>query len=155
MSIEIFDYITNFKNPIMWKHVIIHHSLTKDGDVKDWTAIRNYHVRGLHFDDIGYHAGIELVNGKLEYQIGRPLDMQGAHTLGMNDVAVGICVVGNFDKESPAKQQYWLLALLCKAFMRRFGIPIQNINFHRDFADKSCPGRRFEKMVLRDFIRTA
>ena len=152
MPETIFDYITNFKNPLMWQHIVIHHSLTEDGQTVEWNSIRQYH-KSKGWDDIGYHAGLELVGDRYEYQIGRPLDMQGAHTLGMNDKALGICVVGNFDLVAPNGKQLWLLSSLCRAFMSRFSIPIQNVNFHRDFADKSCPGRLFDKLVLRDVIK--
>jgi len=153
----IFDYITNFKNPIMWKGIVIHHSLTKDSIVVDWESIRRYH-KGLGWDDIGYHSGIELISDaegktKYEYKIGRPLDMQGAHTLGKNDSCIGICLVGNYDIIAPNEIQLFLTASLCRAYMTRFGIPIENIWFHRDFADKSCPGYLFNKLDLRTEIK--
>ena len=156
MSETIFDYISNFKNPIMWKHIIIHHSLTRDGLTVEWNAIRAYH-KSLGWDDIGYHAGIELVGKagaepRYEFQIGRPLDMQGAHTIGQNDKAIGICIVGNFDIKEPEPVQYFLTASLCRAFQSRFGILTENINFHRDYSMKTCPGRRFDKNILRDYI---
>ena len=151
MSETIFEYITKFKNPIMWKSIVIHHSLTADGLEVSWNAIREYH-KSLGWNDIGYHAGIEMAEDRIEYQTGRALDMQGAHTLGMNDKAIGICVVGNFDILPPTPRHYFLLACLCRAFQNRFGILIQDINFHRDYANKSCPGRKFDKMVLRDLI---
>jgi N-acetylmuramoyl-L-alanine amidase len=100
MSENIFEYITNFKNPIIWKGIVVHHSLTQDGNVVDWGAIRNYH-KSLGWNDIGYHCGLELVDGKYQYQTGRPLDMTGAHTIGLNDTHLGICMVGNFDIVTP------------------------------------------------------
>jgi N-acetylmuramoyl-L-alanine amidase len=108
--------------------------------------------------EIGYHAGIELIadtisGAKYEYQIGRPLDMVGAHTKGMNDTSVGICLVGNFDLEEPSHPQYFMLASLCRAFQMRFDIPIQNILPHWAFADKTCPGLCFNFLKFREYVR--
>lgn len=149
--VEIFKYISDFKNPILWKGITIHHSQTSDGYSKDWEAIRKYHLsRG--WNDIGYHAGIELVEGKYIYQIGRPLDMVGAHEPKVNRDCIGICVVGNFDYSPPNGVQLWLLSALCRAYMARFGVTLDNINFHRDYSLKTCPGRMFDKLQLRDMI---
>ncbi|GAG83798.1 unnamed protein product [marine sediment metagenome] len=43
--------------------VILHHSLTKDGEVKDFDAIKKYHIEKMNMIDIGYHYVIEMVNG--------------------------------------------------------------------------------------------
>jgi len=150
--IDIQEYIANFKNPRKWSHIIIHHSLTKDGNVNDWSAITNYHKNVMQFADCGYHAGLEIVDGSIVYQVGRPLDLQGAHTLGMNDRAIGICIVGNFDIVAPSNAHYFLTANLCKAFMGRFGIPSCNVLPHREYAYKTCPGKLFDMIRLRNEI---
>jgi len=151
-NLPIFQDISNFKDPIFWHGITIHHSLTKDQQVKDWIAIRNYH-KSLGWVDIGYHAGIEKVNDKYEYQIGRPLNMQGAHERKVNNTCIGICVVGNFDLVPPNATQLWLLACLCRAYMTRFGFGVESVNFHRDYKNKSCPGRLFDKNIVRDIIK--
>jgi N-acetyl-anhydromuramyl-L-alanine amidase AmpD len=70
----------------------------------------------------------------------------------MNDKAIGICVVGNFDQIEPNNKYLFALSSICRAYMRRFGIQVQNVNFHRDYANKSCPGLFFNKVKLRDYI---
>jgi N-acetyl-anhydromuramyl-L-alanine amidase AmpD len=69
----------------------------------------------------------------------------------MNDIALGICVVGNFDLAEPTHQQYFMLSALCRELMRRFDIPRHGISPHWAFADKTCPGRRFDMLKLRDY----
>ena len=139
-----------------WTHIIVHHSESPDsGQTYSWDDIERWHVKERGFAQIGYHLGIEKdSSGKYIYCIGRGLDCVGAHTMGMNDVAVGICVVGDFDREEPLDVQYWLLAQLCKDLMRDFAIPIENILPHRDFnKDKTCPGNKFQMQRLYDKIK--
>jgi hypothetical protein len=89
-----------------WKGLVLHHSATPDGQMRDWDGIRRYHMSWRidfspckggkeEFDrrlaagdgkvfqqpwkDIAYHAGIEYVNGQLTFQWGRPLNQIGAH----------------------------------------------------------------------------
>ena len=138
-----------------WKYIIIHHTLTKDGEVKDWHSIRSYHKDVKGWSDIGYHYGIEKVNGRYEYQLGRDLFHDGAHCKGRNHDGIGICVVGNFDIDSPAPIQYDLTASLCRQLMDVFGIPITNVLPHRKFAPKTCPGKMFwmkPMKTLQDYI---
>ena len=60
------------------KEIIIHCSATPLG--KDFSAevIRDWHVKGNGWDDIGYHFIVRL-DGTIEY--GRMVDKQGAHCL--------------------------------------------------------------------------
>ena len=66
------------------QYIVIHHSLTKDGTVVDWEAIRRYHKETNGWSDIGYHYGIERVGGGLSLQVGRPESQPGAHTKEMH-----------------------------------------------------------------------
>jgi hypothetical protein len=133
---------------IHWEGIMIHHSLTKDGVVKDWDAIKRYHIETMGWKDIGYHLGIEWVFDHYEYQIGRPLNMPGAHCKenGQNTKTIGICLVGNYDLAPPSKEQLKLLGKLCRELMAAYKINIENIRFHRQYATyKSCPGTLLSK----------
>lgn len=166
---EAFKVIQDFDSSVrQWKGIVVHHSATKDGVASDWEAIRNWHTGKTGSDnpadknynkyrikpmrDIGYEFGLEKVNGRLEYKVGRPLSMDGGHTVGMNTSCVGICVIGNFDLMEPSIQHYFMTACLCRELMRKFDMPEISVYAHREFAKKSCPGRLFNMDILKEFI---
>lgn len=128
-----------------WR-IVIHHSLTKDSKTVSWDDITRYHTKSLKWNDVGYHFGIELVDNDYQIFTGRPLGTVGAHCKqnGMNRKSIGICFVGNYDKNEVPDTMYDkganLIAGLC------FSTPCnENLIFpHGEFATyKSCPGIRF------------
>ena len=134
--------------------LVIHHSKTKDGVTVSWSAIRKYHTTNprLMWDDIGYHFGVELVNVYYEVLLGRMPYMQGAHCRagGMNGKALGLCVVGDFDKHEPPIMQFNLAASVGSWICHVLNIPVENIKGHRDYdSGKSCPGRLFDMEAFR------
>lgn len=156
--ISIYHQIKNYKGQRAWKYIIIHHSFTNDGQVVDWTAIKNWHTgRNIKspycWHDIGYHVGLEFVKGVLTYQVGRSLDHDGAHCRGRNHDAIGICLIGNYDIVEPTHHQYFYLASLCRRYMEKFYIPVHRILGHRSYSEKSCPGEKFNIVKLRNYIK--
>ncbi len=147
------------------QYVVIHHSLTKDGTVTDWEAIRKYHREVNGWSDIGYHYGIERVGKNLLLQIGRPETEPGAHTkeMHMNSKSLGICVVGNFDLAPPGLEIMRFLAEIVRRKIAEYGIPDQAVVGHREVGAmagfdwrkgqyKSCPGRYFNVDILRAMV---
>ena len=135
-------------------YIIIHHSLTKDGRVVNWQAIRNYH-RGLGWIDVGYHFGLEKINGEVEILVGRPLLAVGAHTKqqNMNARSIGICVIGNYDEHKPAEEYYDKLIPLLAHLLKVFKLTPDRIKAHRDFASyKTCPGKAFDIEELAELV---
>ena len=143
-----------------WTHIMLHHSLTEDGQTVSWQAIRRWHT-GEHPDspyrarpmrDIGYHFGVELVGQEHEILMGRPLDLAGAHCRAANAFALGVCLVGNFDLARPAPGQ-WRKALdLVRGLLLALDIPARNVLGHCDFDPKSCPGKLFDLNRFRQEI---
>jgi len=140
------------------KRIIVHHSLTEDSRTVSWGAIRDWHTgknpeSPYRWRDIGYHFGIERINENYEIMVGRMIQEIGAHTKGYNRDSVGICVVGNFDLVSPDAAQYSLSARLISSICDLFDIPHSQVFGHRDFANKSCPGNKFDMDFLRSLLR--
>jgi len=133
--------------------IILHHSLTEDDMRVSWSAIRDYHIRQKGWKDIGYHYGIERAGSSYEIFVGRLEDEDGAHTVGQNDVALGICFVGNFDV-APVPERQWELGLkLVRGILRRYkSLTPFDVFGHRHFAHKSCPGKLFSIMGFREAI---
>jgi hypothetical protein len=161
-----------------WRAIIIHHSDTKDdGEKADWEVIRKFHTSFRHggdivseeeaerfiadgeeitrpWSDIGYHWGIESVKGEIVVQKGRALDKIGAHCVGKNVEAIGICCVGDYDNEHPSDAVYYNCAELCVQMMRLFPkIKPSTIYPHNKFSEKTCPGLLFDMSRLDRYIR--
>lgn len=130
--------------------IIIHHSATEDGRTFSWHAIHHYHTNVLGWSDIGYHAGIELFQDKYLCLFGRPDVVPGAHTRGFNADSLGFCFVGNFDEVEPQRSR-----LRCAArrvlvpWLLRHGLGVDTLVPHRNFSNKTCPGKLFDMDLLR------
>lgn len=121
--------------------IIIHNSATPPERDIGVTEIREWHVNGNKWSDIGYHYVIRL-DGTLE--VGRTTQIQGAHAKGFNENSVGICMVGGVDDElKPANTfsiaQFDTLAILIRAIRKEF--PIESVLGHGDLfgASTECP----------------
>jgi hypothetical protein len=151
-----------------WTAVVIHHSETPDGKLlSDFDAIKRFHTsyrfkgdiitadkarelseKGVTitrpWQDIGYNYVVEYVNNILVIRRGRSLEIPGAHCVGMNNKAVGICLVGNYDVSEPVDEQYNILAEMSAALIKRWHIPLENFKPHHYYAAwKTCPGLKF------------
>jgi len=106
-------------------------------------VIDRYH-RSKGWKGVGYHFVI-MPNGLIF--VGRGLNEVGAHAAGQNERMVGVCLLGNFDDEVIEEPQWISMKYLLSFLLYRFDLKPHNIFFHRQFANKTCPGRR---LVLSD-----
>jgi len=137
-----------------WQSIVIHHSLTKDSATVSWDAIRRFH-KAKGWREIGYHAGIEKVGKTYEVLLGRPLDWGGSHTKGKNQTSLGFVFIGNYDETDPPSEMLKVAAeRVIRPWMKIFNIPANRIFGHRDFASKSCPGRKFHIQQLIDTLNS-
>tara|TARA_R100000541_G_scaffold28311_2_gene37610 strand:+ start:5765 stop:6181 length:417 start_codon:yes stop_codon:yes gene_type:complete len=120
--------------------IIVHCSATprhKDFSAED---IRDWHVKGNGWDDIGYHFVIRL-DGSIEY--GRMVDKSGAHARGNNRDSIGICYIGGKSRDmedwedTRTEKQKKSLLILIKTLKLCHKEAL--ICGHRDFSTKPCP----------------
>ena len=148
----------------MKTHIMLHHSLTKDGQTVSWPAIEKYHREVQAWRDIGYHAGIELVTDNPElalydYQgmVGRAARVQASACPqgDMNRIGLHLCFVGNFDLAPPPQEMLERAMLrFVRPWMLDFNISPDRIIGHRDYnPHKSCPGTKFDIEVVRRMVR--
>lgn len=140
-----------------WSEIIVHH--TWRPNYADWqrkpeghywvAAIDRVHT-AKGWNGIGYHFVI-TPDGLIF--VGRLLNQPGAHTVGHNHSGIGVCVLGNFDEETMTTAQYISLKYLLNWLCLRFNIPIDHVFFHRDFAPKTCPGKKLDKQELHDVLQ--
>lgn len=163
-----------------FKSIILHHSTTPDGQILNSPAIFKYHTsyrvdfqivdkdtfytrratgQGKYFQepwrDVGYHFLVEKVKNKTFIIVGRPLTDSGAHCLGKNNTSIGVCFVGNYDKNIPDNEMVdvaatRIIAPLCKIL----DIPVENIKGHCVYSQKSCPGKKFPMTTFRNIVKT-
>ena len=121
--------------------IIIHCSATKEGRDFDVEDVRNWHVKGNKWNDVGYHYVIKL-DGTIE--IGRPIDKMGAHCKGHNRNSIGICYAGGMGmdlkswKDTRTPEQIESLKSLVNALKTCFNI--QKVSGHNEYtSSKICP----------------
>lgn len=130
------------------KEIILHCSATAEG--KDFKAkdIKKWHVEGNKWSDIGYHYVIDL-DGTIE--LGRTVQKTGAHVTGHNTNTIGICYVGGVatdgktpkDTRTPAQKKS--LITLVKILLDTYGLNINNVKCHNQYANKACPSFKIEE----------
>jgi N-acetylmuramoyl-L-alanine amidase len=117
---------------------ILHYSATPEGRDFDVEDIREWHVDGNGWSDVGYHYVIKL-DGTI--QEGRPISKTGAHCKGHNKGSVGICYIGgglkNGTDTRTEAQKASILQLLIE-LTNVYGI--KKISGHNQYSKKNCPG---------------
>ena len=82
-----------------WEEIVIHHSGTDRGNL---AIIDRYHREQRHWESAGYHfvIGNGTDSGDGEIEVGPRWSNQqiGSHCRGRNHKAIGICLIGNFEK---------------------------------------------------------
>jgi len=130
------------------KEIVIHISASKFGNAE---RIREWHVNGNGWRDIGYHYvinnGYVFKDDEYEERVadgfiekGRPDAVAGAHVKGHNRFTIGICLVGSNGKYT-TRQIDALFALL-KGLMIQYDLKPENVKGHYEYDTangKTCP----------------
>lgn len=120
-------------------NIIIHCSATPPDMNIGADQIREWHVQGNGWDDIGYHWVIRR-GGTID--AGRDEAVQGAHAYGYNSNSIGICLVGGVDHErlpdcNYTAEQWVALEGVVLDILERY--PDAAVIGHRDVSSKDCP----------------
>jgi N-acetylmuramoyl-L-alanine amidase len=132
-----------------WKYIVIHHSATEDGSALQF---HRWHLNKGWDKGVGYHFVIdndhsEKQDGQIESTPRWIKQEDGAHCKAgdMNTRAIGICLVGNFDKDRVSRKQMDSLVYTVNKLRRSYNIPLNRIIGHGKVqgASTHCPGTRF------------
>ena len=142
---ELIQYYKDFTWTRNFTEVHIHHTYKPDhsnfngsNHIQLHDAMKNYHINTNKWSDIGQHLTL-YPDGK--WIIGRNWNKDPASIKGRNHLGFAIEIIGNFDVGCDVLQGEQLNSI-CK-FLRFVN---KSIVFHREFANKSCPGTGLDKM---------
>jgi LysM repeat protein len=131
-----------------WKRIVVHHSAIKYGNAEKYDAA--HRRRGMQ-NGLAYHFlignGIDSGDGEIEVGPRWKKQLLGGHVKSyrLNLTAIGICLVGNFEKSHPSKKQLdaftqlmdWLQSEVLRKKVQFAG--------HRELKGEQtiCPGKHF------------
>ena len=128
--------------------IVVHCSFTKPHMDIGASTIRRWHVEERGFNDIGYHYVITRIGNT---ELGRPLEVSGAHAKGYNSNSVGICLVGGMNDAGEPDCNYTIeqfVALERLLHNLKNDHPDAVICGHRDLdTKKDCPCFDVKSMV--------
>lgn len=130
-----------------WQKLILHHSATDMGSAR---SFGEYHrkVRGMT-NGLAYHFvignGKGSPDGTIEVGERWAEQIQGGHvkSFALNEISIGICFVGNFEKNRPTAKQLAAAEDLVRYLTERALPGRLDICVHRDVESTLCPGRLF------------
>jgi N-acetylmuramoyl-L-alanine amidase len=127
-------------------YYIQHHSGVLEK--QDVEIINDYHIRVKKWTKIGY--SYYICKGKI--YLGRGLTHDPVHCVGYNnDIALAVCVAGNYNVEHVSDEDYvacnWLYKHVCGKLNKEL-----IIKGHRDFAQTDCPGKNFDLSRIKSQI---
>ncbi len=134
-----------------WKFIVLHHSATEVGSVESIDAAHKQRkdAEGNPWRGIGYHFvvgnGRGMKDGEVTATFRWTEQSDGAHAgnLQYNTQGIGICLIGNFEVESPTEAQIDSLNQLVRTLRNECRIDPQGIVRHIDIKATLCPGKRF------------
>ena len=132
-----------------WRKIIVHHSATPVGDA---ASFDRFHKEKRRMENgLAYHFVIGNGTGSRdgEIEIGPRWKKQiyGGHVNGqdLNEISVGICLVGNFEKKQPTERQLKSLYNLTRYLQTGLLRKKPGVWGHKDLPNQStaCPGKFF------------
>jgi len=139
-----------------WKNIVIHHSATAADRAIN---MARFHKEERHMENgLAYHFVIEngtrgTSNGDIYVGDRWKKQLHGGHMKlwAHNQIAIGICLIGNFEKSRPKEKQLEQLEVLISYLQDKTGVPAKNITTHSLMHPKHtlCPGKYFPTSRLK------
>ena len=135
-----------------WKYIVVHNSGTRQGNAKIFDY---YHRNTRHMPNgLAYHfvIGNGTSTGDGQIEIGdrwkRQINGGHVHSDYLNNIALGICLVGDYNRDIPTRAQYAALDELITYLRKRVGRVDRRLSIvkaHREInpVPTDCPGNRF------------
>jgi LysM repeat protein len=132
-----------------WQYIVVHHSDVDTGTMK---SMDKYHREVRHMENgLAYHFVIGNGSGMDDGEIGisrrwiQQLDGGHLASESQNKVAIGICLVGNFDEHGPTRKEMESLRALVEALMARCHLTPDAVKTHQqiNIVRTRCPGTKF------------
>jgi hypothetical protein len=146
--------------PGRWQYIVIHHSGVDAGTVK---GMDSYHHNVRHMENgLAYDFVIGNGCGMGDGEIGvgkrwtRQLDGGHLASEAQNKIALGICLVGNFDDHPPTHREMESLRALVVSLMARCNLTPRAVKTHQqiNIVHTRCPGTRFPLKSFLDSLPT-
>ena len=142
-----------------WEKITVHHSdaignFAFNGSAANSGAaiksVQRHHQLENNWADIGYHFLIDARGRVFE---GRSLEWQGAHAGDQkkNRRNIGVCLLGNFDKEHLTQEARDALNALLNQLRSSHKISRSSIFLHKEMSSTECPGAHLSQWV--DYYR--
>ena len=141
-----------------WTYIVVHHSATAAGGA---AVFDKFHREQKGWDELGYHFvignGTDTPDGYVEVGSRWRKQKHGAHCKTpdnyFNEHGIGICLVGDFTRNSPTPNQYVSLVRLVRFLSLQCRIDPSRITTHGAISVKTqCPGPRFRLAALRQSL---
>lgn len=134
--------------PDNWKRIVVHHSGIKYGNAAKYDAA--HRRRGMQ-NGLAYHFlignGIDSGDGEIEIGPRWHKQLLGGHVKNyrINLTAIGICLVGNFEKTHPSRRQLEAFTQLMDWLRGEILPSAHRFAGHRELKGEHtiCPGRNF------------
>lgn len=132
-----------------WRHIVIHHSATRVGSAK---GMDNYHRNERRMENgLAYHFvignGRGMKDGELYIGDRWKKQIHGGHvsSYALNQISIGICLVGDFSKNPPTAKQMATLEAIVEYLMAKTNVPVSRVTTHTLIHPNHtiCPGKHF------------
>jgi N-acetyl-anhydromuramyl-L-alanine amidase AmpD len=135
--------------PRQWEYIVIHHSATRTGCADVFDAA--HRARGMN-NGLAYHFVIDngtddKPDGHIETGARWTAQLHGGHCrqTRINELGIGICLVGDFSHDAPTPKQLESLVVLVRGLQEQFKIPDDHVLGHGEVLGEfsECPGKEF------------